>query len=571
MRTAFVVSVIVLTLALAAAAQQAATVPAAPSAGPAAAEVKPESLCSIEGKIVNANTGEAVPKAMVTMRLATPSRTNMGPPPAFTTTSGADGRFAMKDIEPGSYRLTVTRNGFVMAEYGSRGPMRAGTTLKLEPAQKMTAVDFKLTPHGVIAGRIVDEDGEPLAHVQVAPMRYMFRQGRRQLSPVGGASTDDRGDFRIFGIAPGRYFISANYTPRMFYDSTQDRSAAGPSDESYLPTYFPGSTDPAAASAFDVGPGQQISGIEMRLSKAKSARLRGRVVNMTGVRAQAIMVNISLREPAGYYFGNRSIAQGPENRFEFRGLAPGAYMVSAVVPDGQTMHSVRQPVDIGSEHIDNFVLTVNPGAQMSGVLSVEGAAAASFDYKAARIYLAPAAVEGMGFGYPFNDGVKDDGSFLLKNVNADKYYVRVSGLADGLYVKSIRVGDQPAVDDVVDLTSGAAATLHVTLAEGAAQVDGSVRNDKQEPISGATVVLMPEKESRRTRFEYVKTATTDQHGRFTLKNVDPGDYRLYAWEDIENGAWMDPDIIKPVESKSKKLTLRERGKETADLRVIRNE
>lgn len=567
MRLAALVSVMVLTVLRNVSAQ-----PQAPANGAAAptADAKPESLCSVEGKIVNANTGEPVPKAMLMMRLAAPPRGNMGPPPAFTTTSGPDGRFAMKDIEPGSYRLTVTRNGFVMSEYGSRGPLRPGATLKLEPAQKMTAVDFKLTPHGVISGRIVDEDGEPLSYVQVAPMRYTFRQGRKQLAQMGGASTDDRGEFRIFGIAPGRYFLSATYNPRMYYEGTQDRSAAGASDESYLPMYFPGSTDPGAASAFDVGPGQQISGIEMRLSKTKSARLRGRVVNMTGVKAQALMVNLSLRESTSYYMNHRTDARGPEGRFEIRGLAPGAYIATAIVPDGQSMYTVRQAVDIGSENIDNLVLTVTPGLQMAGVLHVEGAAAANFDYRTTRVFLTPA-VDGMMFGYPSTDGVKPDGSFSLRNLSADQYHVRVSGLADGFYIKSVRVGDQMVADDVVDLTSGAAATLHVTLAEGAAQVDGSVSSDKQEPTSGATVVLVPEKESRRSRQEFVKVATTDQHGRFTLKNVDPGDYCVYAWDDIENGAWMDPDVVKPVESKAKKLTLRERGKETVELKAIRAE
>ena len=564
MRTAFLVSVTALTFGLLLTGQQA-------PAPAAAAEPKPENLCTIEGKVVNANTGEPVPKAVLTMRSAEPPRGPMGPPPSFTTTSGADGRFAMKDLAPGNYRLHVMRNGFVMTEYGARGPMRSGTTLKLEPAQKMKGVDFKLTPHGVLSGRIVDEDGEPLSWVQVSPVRYRFVQGRRQLAPMGGASTNDLGEFRIFGLSPGRYFLSATYSNRMMYESTQDRSAAGESSESYVPMYFPGSMDPAGASAFDVAPGQHISGVEMRLSKAKTTRLRGRIINMTGVRSQGMMVTLGPRDTAMYSSFNRSMAQGPQNQFELRGLAPGSYMLTAVIPDGQTMYTARQSVEIGSEHIDNLTITVAPGMQVNGSLSVEGSGAATFDRAAVRLYLTPANSDGMMmFGPSSNDRVKEDGSFRFPNVSPDRYQIRVSGLSDGYYLKSVRLGDQPATDDIIDLTSGAAA-IQLNIAEGAAQVDGAASNDKQEPVAGATVVLIPEKESRRSRQEFVKIATTDQHGRFTVKNVDPGDYRLYAWDDIENGSWMDPDVIKPVESKAKKLTLKERSKESVELRVIRNE
>ena len=156
-------------------------------------------------------------------------------------------------------------------------------------------------------------------------------------------------------------------------------------------------------------------------------------------------------------------------------------------------------------------------------------------------------------------------------MSPDKYRVRVTNLPDGYYIRTVRLGDQPAADNVVDLTAGGGGTLHVTIAEGAVQVAGTVTNDKQEPYVGATVVLLPEKEELRGVWEYVKTATTNQNGSYSIKNIDPGEYRLFAWEDIENGAWADPDVIKPIESKGKKLTLRPSSSETVELRAIRNE
>src|ERR1035441_2896647 len=91
--------------------------------------VKPDELCSLAGRVLDGVTGEPVKKASLTLSNATPVRTAAGLPQQFSTSSDASGRFAMKDLDPGSYRLQVTRNGYVPAEYGARGASTPGTVL----------------------------------------------------------------------------------------------------------------------------------------------------------------------------------------------------------------------------------------------------------------------------------------------------------------------------------------------------------------------------------------------------------------------------------------------------------
>jgi len=143
--------------------------PQPPSQAP---DTKPEDRCVIEGKVFSAATGEPVKRANLILRRAdiSPSTGNM--PTSYSTATDAGGSFAMKDIDPGKYRLSVTRTGFVQAEYGARGPLRPGTTLTLASGQHLQDVNFRLTPHAVIIGRVVDEDGEPVANAQVQAMRY---------------------------------------------------------------------------------------------------------------------------------------------------------------------------------------------------------------------------------------------------------------------------------------------------------------------------------------------------------------------------------------------------------------
>ena len=128
-------------------------------------ETKPEDLGSLEGQVLNAFTGEAIRKAAVVLRrvdsTATPTLNG------YSTATDDAGKMAMKDIEPGTYRMTVYRTGYVNGEYGAPGPGRQGATLTLDRGQKVGDLVVKLTPHGVVTGRVVDRDGDPVSNVQV--------------------------------------------------------------------------------------------------------------------------------------------------------------------------------------------------------------------------------------------------------------------------------------------------------------------------------------------------------------------------------------------------------------------
>src|SRR5438876_4382254 len=214
-----------------------------------AAESKPEDRCAIEGQVLNATTGEPVRKVNLTLMRADAQ----GPSTTFGTSTDASGKFAMKDLEPGRYRLMAQRAGFVSGQYGSRGPTQPGTEITLARGQALTDLKLRLTPHAVITGRVVDEEREPISNVQVMAMRYRYDpRGGKQLTPMGSASTNDLGEYRIFGVAPGRYILSANSRGMMMRDQSVDRSAIPHPDEDYVTAYYPGAIDPASAAPVEV-------------------------------------------------------------------------------------------------------------------------------------------------------------------------------------------------------------------------------------------------------------------------------------------------------------------------------
>ena len=528
-------------------------------------ESKPEDRCVIEGRVFSAATGEPVKRASLILRRTDLTPNSGGLPVSYSTASDTGGGFAMKDIEPGKYRLSVSRTGFVNTEYGARGPQRPGTTLSLSAGQHMQEVIFRLTPHAVIIGRVVDEGGEPLAYVQVQAMRYRYLQGRKQLMSSGGAGSNDLGEYRMFGIPPGRYYLSATYRANMMFEATVDRSAAQPADEDYVPTYYPGSTDASSATAVDVAAGAQVRGIDFTLSKTRTVHIKGRVINSTGTGRKQATLFLTPRDQMGMFNMNRPFSTDSTGAFEVRGLAPGAYSLTASIYDGDRSMSMRQPVEAGA-NIDNLVVTMQPGFELSGQIRVDGEAKISLSD--VRVNLRTKDPSAMMFAPASNGRVKEDGAFTLSNVTMDHFNITVYGLPDGFYVKSIRKGDDDVLASGLDVSKGPTGAIDIVLSPKAGQVEGSVQNDKQQPATGATVVLIPQEKERADQMAYYKTVTSDQYGRFAIKSVDPGEYKVYAWEDLEAGAYMDPDFMKPFDGRGESVTIRESSKESLQLNLI---
>ena len=524
---------------------------------------QPRDRCSVEGQVMNPLTGEPVRKAHISLQGMGSPNSRGASPSTYAAVTDAGGRFTIQDVEPGTYFMGAERNGFIDAQSGRWGQARPVMTLN--PGQHIGDIVFRLVPHGVITGRVLDEDGEPVENVQVNVLRRQFFRGKRQLVPSGGSGTDDLGEYRIFGLEPGKYYLSANYR-RWNVMMAQDRTPGGAPEEGYAPTYFPGTTDPAGAVAIQVSAGAMVGGTDLALRKTRTVRVRGHVANVTGDGLPSrTMLRLVPRNTSFGGFFVQTWTQAIRNQggtFEFRGVAPGAYLVWAQWSDEGKGYSVMQPVDVGNNNLDDVTVLLSPGVELKGQVRTEGSGAVNLGSLSIRLEPKETSMRG-GQGAKAND----DGTFAIQNVSADHYWVNVYGLLPAYYVKSVRMGDADALESGLDTSQGAAGTLEITISGNGGQIEGTAADSKQKPASAAVVALVPDA-PRRERLMLFKTSATDTTGHFNITGIAPGEYKLFAWEQIEEGAYQDPEFLKVYENQGQGVTIREGSRETAQLKVI---
>lgn len=522
--------------------------------------------CFIDGRVINAANAQPVRKARLTLRRTDNPTGGSGIPASYNTASDDQGRFAMKDIEPGKYQFSAERPGFSEIQYGARRPGRTGATLSLDSGQRLSGIVFRLTPHAVIAGRILDEDGEPVEQAFVRPMRYQYIRGKKQLTPAGWSSTDDLGEYRIFGLAPGRYYLEATHRQYMFQMGLAARSGQA-QEEAFVPTYYPGATDITTATMIELRPGSQLRGMDFTLSKARTVRVSGRVAHLPESAPQLVVISLVPRGQSNWDWVSvrRARVLDSQGKFEMTGVRPGSYFINAMTRGGKETYSTRQSIDVGSTNLENLVLTLSPGPTLSGQLRFEGQPPPNLTELQVSLQT-PNEGEMRFQGIPSGQ-VKEDAAFTLANVGIDVYKAEVSGLPDGYYLKSVRIGDDELKETGIDTSRGEVGPLTITVSSRAGQIEGTVLNAKQQPTAGVTVVLVPELKLR-DRSEAFKDVTTDQYGRFLLKTVEPGQYKLFAFEDVESGEYTDPDFLKPVEDRGHAIVIREGSRESAELKLI---
>lgn len=538
----------------------------------------------VVGKVMNAITGEAIRKATVTLQPAgaqqqqgSPQIAGGGMRGGMSAATDNAGAFVFENVTPGSYRVSGEKTGFIRSNFGNRGG-GIGSQVVVTAGSEKADVVVRMTPQSVISGRILDEDGEPMEGVNISLLRPQYFQAQRRFVGQGGNQTNDKGEFRITNVAPGKYYVLIQ---RMRMGGAPIQQGA--EEFAYPKLYFPGVETLEQAQRVEVGAGQEFSGVQMTFRKVRVYRVKGRVAGVEAPAADAAGVRgrrggngmvVMLRPdggsadmpgmggggPMGMGGGAGASQVQSDGTFELAGVTPGAYkLVVNAFGEGRPKVVGNTKLSVGNNNVDGVVVTQMPSLSFPGKVIVEGDKSL-VNLKQVRIQ----AQSDLGFNQPISVG--EDGSFAMKDLSPEKYRFTVGQLT-GAYVKAINVGGQDIQDTGIDLGSGGGGAIEVILSTKIAKVDGMVEKQKQDDAPGTVIVA---RVGPNSELAYMNlTARVEDGGKFSLANLPPGEYKLFAFEEIDTATASDPEFLKKFEDRAVNVKIGEGESKSVSLKQVR--
>jgi hypothetical protein len=516
----------------------------------------------VEGSVINKLSGAPVKSAhVIYTRIASAAGVTVSP---ISTDTDAGGNFSLH-LPPGTYRLWVERNGFARQIYGALSPAGEGTNLTLAAGQQLSQIIFKLVPQGAIAGRVVDEDGDPIQSVGIQVLRFSYANGHRQFISVAGSSSNDRGEYRVFGLPAGRYLLQASLPNSPMSRPFEPGGLVPEVQDPYAASYYPGVIDVDSATPVSLSEGSDLSDINFQLHKIRALSVRGRLASpIDKFSSSQIQVVLAHNENgvASYFSRASAYVDSATGKFEIHGVSPGSYLLVASQLFAGHPLGGRVPIEVSAAAREEIALPLSSAFDVVGTVELEGAPSGTVPNLTVR--LVPS--EGLALGPQPASKVSADGSIRLSGVTPGRWMIAVDLLPEGLWLKSESFASNEVLAGELNLTENARGQLRIVLAGNGAQVAGTVTANNQP--SPATVVLVPEAPELRSAHQMYKVTNTTERGLFTLKGVPPGSYKLFAFQEIEPFEWLDPEELKLVEDMGLSITVAEGESALRDIVAI---
>ncbi len=501
-------------------------------------------LGAIKGSVTDAVTNKGLRKAYLILG------------GAYASVTDDQGNFVFEDVKPGSYGLEAEHQGYIDGHFGEAGsePIK----IKLAPGQTLSNIKVELTPQAVITGHVVNEDGDIWTHATVNMFRSKWSHGHRTIQGFSGEVVNDQGEFRISQVPPGKYYLAAE--PDSGWEMRNRPS--GKDVVTRQPTWYSNSTDLEGATPIIVGPGNQISGLEIRVRRGSTHRIRGRLLGVDNVpppdektgRFGARRISADAASAAAGNSKGGTIRS--DGSFEIVGVPPGTYDLRVqqgfwFTNNNVNLASVKVRVD--DQDVEDVSIELIAPRPVKGVIEISEKGSLKPSGHIVQL-------ESDTPGWSPEAVSRADGSFDFALVSPGRYRIQVLG--SGFYLKEIRYGDVVSNDGTISLT-GAEGRLVLLLSTLGARLTGTAvrTTDGKASRAKAQVVLISNRVPARL-------ATFDQTGTFTFQDLAPGTYKLYAFEGVPDGAWDDSDFMKELGDAGMEIQLTEGEVKSADVRLI---
>ena len=525
---------------------------------------------------------------------------------SLTEISSDDGRYDFRTVPPGRYTLTASRAGFLPGTFGARRTGQPGTPLSVGPGETIVDTRVLLTRGAAISGTVRDSKGRPVPNVEVlvrptgSDIEASF-----PIQTLDSIVTDDRGTYRAYGLAPGSYVVAA--LPRLTFGSVElhamtpaeidaalrslqtaqkPGSAPAAADtrssarQMYVPVFHPQATSQADAAAVTVGAGADIGSIDITLTLVSSVSLEGQIVHPNGAvptGTQVIISGAGSRMPIHFAFAPVLTARpGPDGRFKYTNMAPGAYTLTARTQD-RSLFAIAQ-ITAGGDDVRGVTLGLQPALTFSGSVRVDASSSTPPRITGFPIALQPPGGRGggvavanstyLGLRPSASGAVADDGTFAIGGVLPGIYGVTLTPPA-GLRLRSVMLDGRDVLDEVMTIDRSASGAV-VTLTDRQTELAGTLHTPAGTPATDYDVLVFSADPrhwfggSRRT-----KTARAGSDGRYGIRDLPAGDYLVAALGDYEPAQLGDPKFLERVARSAIKVTVAEGGTARLDLKIAK--
>jgi hypothetical protein len=540
--------------------------------------------------------GETISSDDIATAHAVIARQASGEPAApatpITAVTDNDGHFTLQNVPVGSASLRAQLTGYFGPGVNGMYPDTANTSVVVKENESSN-VKISMVPAGTISGKVFDSNGKPLFNAIVGVLRPGYTRGASSLEGVDGKTSDDLGGFRIYPLPPGEYYVVA--ITRL----PGARATADPSAEVQVSTLFPNATTVDAAAKITLAAGEEARGIDVHVRTARTFTISGRVSSMfppiaprTGRGGVAIpmtaILSIASREPDGFsdIIGGATAGADAEGKFQFPNIPPGSYDLYARLPIDKGWGGLAPPeratnasaygraiVEVRGNDIDNVQVVVHQGMDVRGRITVDGVP------KTAKVFLNLTPDETLdrvgdsqtssvyGQVTVYRPTIAADGTFAIPVVPEGHYRIAVQIHEPGAtYVADIRQGNFSVYDNGLQVGNAEVAPLEVEIKTNAGSVDALVIGADQKIAVGKTVVLVPT-QRRQNPVLYV-TGQSDANGHVLMPNLAPGQYKLFAWESVRPGSWMNAEFMKKIEEAGTAVTVGAGTRQSAQVRLI---